>query len=450
MVGLGNAFDIEVTGPERFREAASRARDHFSNHLVRVQDPSGGLHESATADSMGPRMLGGFGFYDSEISTESEWREMGPGRLILPELLVVEDGISRYCNWTTSLDPGVEVEAFARSIAKGLESARATHEAFTGSGRPGGSTLPSIIAKARKNHEVERAADGPSLVLESAGEGPEYRVRSDRSHEQYCARVEKALDDIAAGKFSKVVLARSLLVDHDASFSLTGFMGSLEEIYPSCVVLAVRRGESCFVSATPERLVALHDQQITTGAIAGSAPRGRTPEEDTELGNHLLDDPKERREHDLVRQMLLAALADVCSDLSGPREPRLLRLEGIQHLESPLVGRLASHAPNHMGILDLVDRLHPTPAVAGTPREVALDWLERWEDLDRGWYAGPVGFVDSRGEGEFRVALRSGLIRGGVARLFAGAGIVEGSIPRRELVETRLKLRALLAPLTEI
>jgi len=445
MLGLGSAFEIEVTGPSRFRDAADRVRDHFSNHLVRLQDSSGALREVSAPDAIGPRMLGGFGFYDSEISSESEWWEMGPGRLILPELLIVEEGTSRYCNWTTSVDPAVEVEDLARSIEEGLELAREDNKASIGS-------IPAgLIAKAGENRRVERRAVArPSPPLEGGGKGPEYRVQSDRSHERYCAQVGKALEDVAAGKFRKVVLARSLSVYHDAAFSLTSFLSSLEQIYPSCVVLAVRRGESCFVSATPERLVTLEGQRISTGAVAGSAARGRSPAEDAELGNGLLNDPKERAEHDLVRQMIVTALSDVCPSLSGPGEPRLLRLEGIQHLESPLAGRLESHASNRVGILELVDRLHPTPAVAGAPKEVALDWLERWEDLDRGWYAGPVGFVDSRGEGEFRVALRSGLIRGGVARLFAGAGIVEGSVPRRELAETRLKLRALLAPLTEI
>jgi len=101
-------------------------------------------------------------------------------------------------------------------------------------------------------------------------------------------------------------------------------------------------------------------------------------------------------------------------------------------------------------VLDLVGRLHPTAAVGGAPSETALDWLEHFEALDRGWYAGPVGYVDGRGDGEFRVALRSALLRGRSARLFAGAGIVAGSDPSQELAETRLKLRALLAPLTEI
>jgi isochorismate synthase EntC len=140
------------------------------------------------------------------------------------------------------------------------------------------------------------------------------------------------------------------------------------------------------------------------------------------------------------------SLAGCCEDLDVPEAPRLLRLGEIQHLETPITGTLR----NGESILELVERMHPTPAVGGAPREAALAWITRREDLDRGWYAGPVGFVDADGGGDFCVALRSALLRGGEAHLFAGAGIVDGSIPDAELQETRLKLRALLAPLLEI
>jgi isochorismate synthase EntC len=184
--------------------------------------------------------------------------------------------------------------------------------------------------------------------------------------------------------------------------------------------------------------------------VAGSAPRGRSPEEEARHSAALSESEKERIEHELVKRSIREALSESCGSLSGPAVPRLLKLEGIQHLETPLRGRLHAHRRGCTNVLNLVAMLHPTPAVGGAPRETALDWLEHFEALDRGWYAGPVGYVDGRGNGEFRVALRSALLRGRKARLFAGAGIVEGSEPASELAETRLKLRALLAPLTEI
>jgi isochorismate synthase len=236
----------------------------------------------------------------------------------------------------------------------------------------------------------------------------------------------------------------------EGDFEISHFLASLREIYPDCVVIAHRLGSCLFVSATPERLVSLDGFRVRTAAVAGSAPRGRSANEEDRLSQALLASAKERHEHEVVKKAIVGSLREVCGDLVGADVPRLLRLEGIQHLETSLEGELLPEVREEIDLLDLVDRLHPTPAVGGAPRAAALDWIERFEDLERGWYAGPMGWMDARGRGEFRVALRSALIRGGRARLFAGAGIVAGSIPERELIETRWKLRALLAPLTEI
>ena len=148
----------------------------------------------------------------------------------------------------------------------------------------------------------------------------------------------------------------------------------------------------------------------------------------------------------MVVRALRDALAEVCAEVEAPEAPRLLRLEGIQHLETPISGTLRRAG----GVLDLVGRLHPTPAVAGAPRAEALAWLAAHEEIERGWYAGPVGAVHRDGGGEFCIALRSALLRGKTARLFAGAGIVDGSRPDAELRETRLKLRAMLGALVEL
>ena len=206
------------------------------------------------------------------------------------------------------------------------------------------------------------------------------------------------------------------------------------------------RHGTCCLGATPERLVRLAGRRVDTAAVAGSAARGRSPEEDARLARALSESKKEQAEHAVVVRALRAALEDLCAELTLPEAPRLLRLDGIQHLETPLVATLRG-SPH---VLDLVARLHPTPAVGGSPREAALAWLAAREQLERGWYAGPLGYVDASGGGEFFVALRSALLRAGEARLFAGAGVVEGSTPEAELRETRLKLRALLAPLLEI
>ena len=206
------------------------------------------------------------------------------------------------------------------------------------------------------------------------------------------------------------------------------------------------RAGATFLGATPERLVELADGRVATAALAGSAPRGRSPEEDARIGRALVESKKEQAEHAVVVRALREALDPLCPDLRFPEAPRLRRLEGIQHLETALSG--TPHREVH--VAELLGTLHPTPAVGGAPRREALAWLERSEGLTRGWYAGPVGYVDASGGGSFRVALRCALLRGERARLFAGAGIVAGSRPESELRETQLKLQALLSGMVEL
>jgi isochorismate synthase len=292
--------------------------------------------------------------------------------------------------------------------------------------------------------------------------GPEYRVRSDRSPSAYRRQVNHALREIQAGRLDKVVLARSLRVDHDGELDVPGFLERLRSIYPTCTLVAMGRGQDTFLAATPETLVQVEGVRVETAALAGSAARGRHPEEDRALAGALFASPKEQAEHAHVVRAIRAALREHCSELDAPRSPRLRALFGIQHLETPIRGKLAAGEDGAAAcsVLDLVEALHPTPAVGGVPASAADAWLRRFEGLDRGWYAGPIGWLDVAGGGDFRVALRSALIRGGLrepgesgasrALLFAGAGVVAGSEPERELVETRIKLRTLLAPLTEI
>ena len=290
---------------------------------------------------------------------------------------------------------------------------------------------------------------------------PEYAVRADRSHASYEAMVRDALREIEGGRFDKVVVARALDVHHPGRFDVGGFLERLMETYPQCTTFAVARDRDVFVSASPERLVQLRGDVARTAALAGSAVRGRTPESDERLGAELVACPKNRAEHRAVVEAIVDVLGRHAAEVSADAEPRLMKLEGIQHLETPIEAKLGdarSLGRPGEALVSLVGELHPTPAVGGRPAAPAVDWIAHHESLDRGWYAAPVGFVDLAGDGEFRVALRSALLRDPAdvhppcahARLFAGAGIVAGSDPHAELVETRVKLRALLAPLTEI
>ena len=195
-----------------------------------------------------------------------------------------------------------------------------------------------------------------------------------------------------------------------------------------------------FVGATPERLVFAQDGQVHTMALAGSAPRGASEQEDRQLGMELLSSEKNQREHAIVVNMVRNALENLCSHVQVADTSRLLKLQNIQHLQTSITGELL---PGH-NILEALHDLHPTPAVGGFPREAALAEIRENEQLDRGWFAGPIGWIDKDGHGEFAVALRSGLIDGKKATLFAGCGIVADSDPDNEYTESCLKLRVML------
>ncbi len=214
----------------------------------------------------------------------------------------------------------------------------------------------------------------------------------------------------------------------------------LHENYPGAYVFAIQRGESFFIGATPERLVLAQDGQIHTMALAGSVRRGETEAEDTQLGAELLQSEKNINEHIIVVAMVQEALKKHCTNVQVSATPQLLKLQNLQHLQTPITGDLI---PGRC-ILDVMAELHPTPAVGGFPREVALEEIRNIEKLDRGWYAGPLGWIGASGHGEFAVALRSGLVNNTKATLFAGCGIVSSSEPQIEYAESWWKFQVML------
>jgi menaquinone-specific isochorismate synthase len=239
------------------------------------------------------------------------------------------------------------------------------------------------------------------------------------------------------------VLARRKELHAEGEFFIESALARLSLAYPQCAVFAVDGGKSSFIGATPESLARVENGSLSLTCLAGSAARGGSPEEDRRLEQELFDSPKERREHHAVVSMAVTTLKDLCRELRWDETPRVLKLGNVQHLLTSVTGQVGSDR----GILDFVKRLHPTPAVAGVPTERALSFIREVEG-DRGWYAGPVGWIDHTGGGEFVVALRSALVRGDQAILYAGAGIVAGSEPDREFEETEMKFQPLLAALS--
>ncbi|WP_338059714.1 isochorismate synthase [Actinomadura welshii] len=231
----------------------------------------------------------------------------------------------------------------------------------------------------------------------------------------------------------KVVLARDLTVRADAPIDARVLLQRLAARFPACYTF------SCagMVGATPELLIRRTGGDIESLVLAGTTARGDTPADDRARAARLFASPKDREEHRYAAEMVRDALTPLCADLTVPTEPELLTLPNVTHLASPLRGRLAADR----SVLDVVAALHPTPAVCGTPTGTALDLIRELEGMDRGRYAGPVGWVDARGDGEWGIALRCAEIDGTRARLFAGCGIVADSDPDAELAEARTKFR---------
>ena len=395
ILALGAVDRIEGSGPTRFGEAASRVRE------IRAL-----LRKEGDAPSWaGPLLVGGFAF-DSVVPPSERWAGFPPAELVLPERLLIRREGEMWCCY-----------------------------AGVGTFSSGGDELSAAP------HSSAREALADDLP-------PAFHASADRPLGVYRGLVEKALGAIGEGEFEKVVVARSCTVIGSRPFETLRVLRSLRALHPSCTIFALARGSVTFLGATPERLVRLEQGLVQADAVAGTAPRGRTPQQDQRLARELVESKKDQEEHSVVVRCVLEALAPHCGALLAPESPGLLQTDGIQHLHTPIQGRLRD--PSNTTVLDLVGDLHPTPAVGGAPRETALAWLRCHEGLDRGWYAGSLGWLSPEGEGEFAVALRSLLLRGSEATLFAGAGIVAGSDPDAELLETRLKLRTALAALLEI
>jgi menaquinone-specific isochorismate synthase len=252
-----------------------------------------------------------------------------------------------------------------------------------------------------------------------------------------------ALKSINNHRLHKIVLANVLDISANHPFDLYNSLNNLRQLYPSCYVFSLSNGSQNFIGASPERLISIRNHQLVVDALAGSAPRGKTPAEDAQQANRLLHNDKERHEHQLVIDFITQSLSALGLQ-SHLLPPRLRQLANIQHLWTPI----SAEVPPDIHPLKIVAQLHPTPAVAGVNRDIACKEIRRYENFERGLYAAPLGWVDFQGNSEFIVGIRSALIDGSRARLYAGAGIVAGSKPEKELAEIQLKLQALLKALS--
>lgn len=303
---------------------------------------------------------------------------------------------------------------------------------------------------------VGRAADGtrwvttvgatgelpkPEIVAEVGAAEPRpsrYEVAGVQDVEAWMQTVADATKRIAAGEFDKVVLAREVRVTADVALPRLALLHRLRRAFPGCFTFAV--GE--LVGASPELLVSRAGETVRAHPMAGTAPRGGDPTTDARLAATLLASSKDRAEHQITIDMVWETLLPFSSYVDSEPEPSIVAVANVQHLATMVEGRL-SHPP--ASVLELVAALHPTPAVAGWPVDPALAYIAAEEGIDRDRYAGPVGWVDADGNGTWAVGIRSAIVDGPVARLYAGVGVVADSDPQAELAETEAKLQAVLS-----
>jgi menaquinone-specific isochorismate synthase len=281
----------------------------------------------------------------------------------------------------------------------------------------------------------------PDLTPSSEPEPPSaFQVRSVRAPGWWRAAVAGATERIRAGELRKVVLAREIEVVADTAIDPRPVLRRLRAVYPTCYVTHVEG----FVCASPELLVSRAGDVVRAQPMAGTAPRLGDPVADARLAAALLADANYRNEHQLTIDMVHDALLGWCSYLDAEPEPQVVSVANVQHLATMVEGRLSRPEPS---VLELVGALHPTPAVGGDPRDRALALQAEIECLDRRRYAGPVGWVDTDGNGEWAVGIRCAELDGAVARVYAGNGIVADSDPATEYAETQAKLQAILGAL---
>ena len=395
IVGIGRAWAIEGEGPSRFHDAETAWRS-----LVR----------DARFDGAAPVLLGGLGFAGRRPAAGDPWAPFGASSLVLAELaLTIRDGGAQ-------LTAAAVGPADPRGLERRWDALAARARELTPPAA--GMVARPVFAPLRTEAEQPGRPAWHRLVGTMAGA-------------------------VGRGRLDKVVLARRVDLRSPVELDVPNALRRLAASAPESTIYAFRRDGRTFLGATPERLVRVEGRRFRTAAIAGTIGRGATPAEDEALGRELLASEKDREEHAIVVAAIREGLAPITETLVIVPTPVVMTLRHVQHLATEISGTL----PEASGLLALGERLHPTPAVGGAPREAALAMIDEHEGFDRGWYAGPMGWLGADGDGELCVALRCGIVDRTRATLFAGCGIVADSDPAKEWEESRIKLRAVVAAL---
>ena len=399
--GVGAAHRVQLTGAERF----DRLREEAASIFERLE-----TRRHPECPEASPRLYGGLAF-DVGAAGSRPWEEFGDGGFSLPRIAYVSGDGRAALSLAVRGDEVASAEARLAWVAE-IAAVR------------------SLLA----DHYLRGVTpEAPKLVAPRGGGAAVHRP----SRRAWSAAVESIRRGIAAGEQQKIVAAGHSRVELASPLLTSAVLRRLSRGLRASTRFAFCRSNSTFLGATPERLITRRGRSIATEALAGSiAPGGEGAE-------RLLASGKDLREHQLVVDEIVRRLEPLCRRLTVGAQPRVRALREVLHLLTPISGELS--APRH--VLELVEELHPTPAVGGVPTDVAMRWIRENEPGGRGWYAAPVGWFDAFGDGDFAVALRSCVLRGREAFLYAGGGIVRDSDPDLEYTETELKKQALLTAL---
>ena len=389
LAGIGTALEVVGRGSDRFQDTARACAEALRDRVAEEPDQ---LPEGA-----GPVWTAGFAF-DPQGGGEPKWSSLPPALAVMPELSILRRGDEAFLTAVVmpGTDPAPALERIRGRVASLTEAALTPPDPH-----PSGAT----------------------------------RIEGRHSPEHYERIVSEAIERIRGGELEKVVLARELQVEAPAAYDPGALFGAIRGLFPSCFCFCFGTPEAAFMAPSPELLVRRSGAVAATVALAGTTARSADPAVDDHLGEAMLRSPKVRNEHGIVVQRIERSLRPHAVWVHPETEPAVVRVGNLQHLATPIRAQLA----DPRSAIDLAGRLHPTPAIGGEPREPAIDLIGELEEIDRGWYSGPVGWMDAAEDGEFCVGLRSALIRDRQAHLFAGNGIVAGSDPADELAETELK-----------
>lgn len=397
--GLGAAAIVRESGESRFSASARACRA-----LARRMAGGDSASDPRRPPGAGPVFVGGFAFAPQGGRTP-EWSSLAPAQLVLPELSLSRQGGEARLTVNAAVSADESPEAILDSVRRRLSGL-------------GPATMPLLDPD-----PVGRA-----------------RVAGAAPPSHYEEAVRRAVERIRDGQLDKVVLAREVRVHATVEIDPAPVFDALRAVFPACYCYCVGSPELAFLGASPELLLRRDGSRAQTVALAGSARRSADPAVDAHLGEQLVQSPKNRVEHSIVARRIERTLDPVSLWVTAAEEPALVQVHNVQHLATPIRAQLAEP----VAAVELAGLLHPTPAVGGEPRAAAQPLIPALEGLDRGWYAGAVGWTDLAEDGELCVALRCALLRGPVAHLYAGCGIVADSVPAEELAETEVKLQALL------